>query len=146
MDNAIIIILIILIYFIPSFIGWNTKNASGILILNIFLGWTFLGWVGALIWAVSAPKVNINQNYLGKKQNTYKLQKQLVALKDVIFMNTGTNQNINEEVNQLLSKLKKDEAIVKCKLTNKYDIISAEQWDKILKENRQDEYEIIEEN
>lgn len=33
---------------------WNIlKNASGIFLLNLFLGWTFIGWVIALIWTVS---------------------------------------------------------------------------------------------
>jgi len=44
------------IYFIPTIVGYNTKYASGISLLNLFLGWTFLGWLAALIWAVSAPK------------------------------------------------------------------------------------------
>jgi hypothetical protein len=56
MDASILLVIIILpIYFIPSIIGWRTKYAVGIFVLNLFLGWTFLGWVGALIWAVSAP-------------------------------------------------------------------------------------------
>jgi hypothetical protein len=27
---------------------------AGIIVLNLLLGWTVLGWVGALIWAVRA--------------------------------------------------------------------------------------------
>lgn len=44
------------LYFLPAIIGGKTKNAAGILLLNIFLGWTFLGWVIALIWSISSPK------------------------------------------------------------------------------------------
>jgi hypothetical protein len=44
------------IYFLPAIVGRNTKYSAGILILNLFFGWTLLGWVGALIWAVSAPR------------------------------------------------------------------------------------------
>ncbi len=42
------------IYFVPAIIAFarRDRHAVGILLLNIFLGWTFLGWVGALIWAV----------------------------------------------------------------------------------------------
>jgi len=39
-------------YFIPAIIARNKVNFTAILLLNIFLGWTFLGWVGALIWAI----------------------------------------------------------------------------------------------
>ena len=62
MAQLILIILGIGIYFLPTIAGWNTKYQTGILILNLFLGWTILGWVGALIWAVSAPKENVTHN------------------------------------------------------------------------------------
>jgi hypothetical protein len=41
-----------LVYFIPSIIARKKVNFSRILLLNIFLGWTFLGWAGALVWAI----------------------------------------------------------------------------------------------
>jgi len=54
--EAIVVIVCIFVYFLPSIIGWNKKQSSGIIILNLFLGWTFIGWVGALIWSVSSEK------------------------------------------------------------------------------------------
>lgn len=41
------------IYFLPSIVSERRKkrNAGAILMLNLFLGWTFLGWVVALVWA-----------------------------------------------------------------------------------------------
>jgi hypothetical protein len=41
------------IYFIPSIVALANKNPNGnsILVLNLFLGWTFIGWVVALAWA-----------------------------------------------------------------------------------------------
>lgn len=41
----------VLLYFLPSVIGRHKTNAVAILIFNLFLGWTFLGWVLALVWA-----------------------------------------------------------------------------------------------
>lgn len=40
-------------YFIPTIAGFirNKSNKMAILILNLFLGWTLLGWVVALVWA-----------------------------------------------------------------------------------------------
>lgn len=32
--------------------GWNKRNADAIVALNFFLGWTFIGWVIALVWAL----------------------------------------------------------------------------------------------
>ena len=52
MDLALVLVL--LIYFIPTMVGWKKKHSSGIIVLNIFLGWTFFGWVGALIWALTS--------------------------------------------------------------------------------------------
>ena len=45
-------------YFIPSYIAQKRQHAqkTPILILNIFLGWTFIGWVIALIWATLNDK------------------------------------------------------------------------------------------
>ena len=40
-----------LLYFLPSFVGCRKTNATAIFMLNLFLGWTFLGWVLALVWA-----------------------------------------------------------------------------------------------
>jgi hypothetical protein len=43
------------IYFIPTIIAISrhNRNTLGIFLLNFFLGWTFLGWIAALIWAVA---------------------------------------------------------------------------------------------
>lgn len=58
MDNlliiAFILVIIMIIMFIPWFIAMirGIKNTLGIFLLCLFLGWTYVGWVGALIWAV----------------------------------------------------------------------------------------------
>jgi hypothetical protein len=41
----------IFIYFLPSIVGRHKTNAVAIFMLNLFLGWTFLGWIVALVWA-----------------------------------------------------------------------------------------------
>lgn len=43
------------LYLIPAYIAFRRghKNKAGVLILNLALGWTFLGWIIALIWAVA---------------------------------------------------------------------------------------------
>ena len=54
--------LAIYVWLIPIFIGNKTKNKKGIFWLDILLGWTFLGWVAALVWAVSAEKEEEKQD------------------------------------------------------------------------------------
>jgi hypothetical protein len=42
------------LYFAPTLVAGYLKHRQfqGILLLNVLLGWTFIGWVAALIWAV----------------------------------------------------------------------------------------------
>lgn len=42
-----------LIYFIPTFVGSHKKNFGAIFALNLLLGWTLVGWVVALVWALT---------------------------------------------------------------------------------------------
>lgn len=49
-----LILLAILAYFLPSIIGLNKRHAAGIFLLNFFLGWTFIGWIVALLWACTS--------------------------------------------------------------------------------------------
>src|SRR5664280_2655386 len=44
----------IVIYFLPSIIAIEMKhrNFPALFALNLLLGWTILGWVGALVWAL----------------------------------------------------------------------------------------------
>nr|WP_320118036.1 superinfection immunity protein [uncultured Marinifilum sp.] len=53
MSGFLLTLALIGVYFIPTFVGWNKKNVNAIILLNIFLGWTFIGWVVALVWAVT---------------------------------------------------------------------------------------------
>jgi hypothetical protein len=40
-------------YFLPSIVGWSKRNFTAILWLNILAGWTFVGWIIALVWALT---------------------------------------------------------------------------------------------
>ena len=51
--EAILIFLAIGIYFLPTIVGWSKRNAGAIFVLNLLLGWTFVGWVVALVWALT---------------------------------------------------------------------------------------------
>ena len=49
----------LLVYFLPSIIALarGHQNALAIFVLNLLLGWTFLGWVAALVWSLTAVTV-----------------------------------------------------------------------------------------
>lgn len=65
--------LIILLFFVligiplwllPIFISKGKQNRLPIVLITLLLGWTFLGWVGALIWAIISPKEEANLTYV----------------------------------------------------------------------------------
>jgi T4 superinfection immunity protein len=41
------------IYFLPTIVALvrHKRNVVSILLLNLFLGWTLIGWIVALVWA-----------------------------------------------------------------------------------------------
>jgi hypothetical protein len=60
-----IIFVLIFPYFLPTIVAVVRRkaNAGGIFVLNLLLGWTLIGWVGALIWSLSAdsqPTIIVN--------------------------------------------------------------------------------------
>jgi hypothetical protein len=48
-----LLVLLVGIYFFPAIKAYQQRkrNRQAILILNVFLGWTLVGWVVALVWA-----------------------------------------------------------------------------------------------
>lgn len=52
------------IYFIPVIIAYirNHNNIAAIAVLTIFLGWSFLGWLGALLWSLNSD-IKENENF-----------------------------------------------------------------------------------
>jgi hypothetical protein len=54
----VLVIIALLIYFIPSFMAGSRHktNSVAITMLNLFLGWTLVGWVIALVWACTNDK------------------------------------------------------------------------------------------
>jgi len=52
-DGIVLVGLIAVLYFLPLWVAASRrcKAGAGIGVVNIFLGWTFIGWVVALAWA-----------------------------------------------------------------------------------------------
>jgi Na+/H+-dicarboxylate symporter len=63
--HLMIVLVLLLIfcvpYFIPSIIAYRRRKANRVAILavNILLGWTFVGWVVALVWALKVDVVDL---------------------------------------------------------------------------------------
>lgn len=93
----IVIILILAIYFLPSIIGSKHRNSTSIFILNLLLGWTLLGWIVAIIWAVSNDK---KETVI--VDNKKSVAEQLRQLKDLHEDGTLTIEEFEEEKKHLL--------------------------------------------
>jgi hypothetical protein len=55
---SLLTIFILLFYFVPVIVGAIRKvpNVGSVFVINLFLGWTFIGWVVALAMAArTAP-------------------------------------------------------------------------------------------
>ena len=64
----VIVVVSITIYLLPSWIASNRNHhqKSAIFALNFFLGWTFVGWVIALVWALTAINKAQQQSKVSK--------------------------------------------------------------------------------
>lgn len=49
------IFFIVVIYLLPTIVAIvrSRTNTGSILVVNLFLGWTLIGWVAALAWSVA---------------------------------------------------------------------------------------------
>lgn len=87
MDGMVVVLILILsfaLYFMPSIVagGREHKNVNSIVLLNLFLGWTIVGWVVALVWAAShQPERSSNPEGKMKRCQHCAEEIQMMALK-----------------------------------------------------------------
>ena len=74
--NTIIILLVfiicLVIYFTPTIVAVfrpEAKNKNLILFANLLLGWTFIGWIACLIWALISGSERAGR--MARMANTY---------------------------------------------------------------------------
>jgi len=55
--GVLVLVVLLALYFAPSLVALLRgckASGGGIIMLNLLLGWTVLGWIIALVWAASA--------------------------------------------------------------------------------------------
>ena len=104
------------LYFLPSIIAKfrNNSNTTGIFVLNFFLGWTIIGWIGALAWAFSsgpkqAPTVVVHNSSQSYSQE-YKADSKQTMKPDVTSTKLLTQQDKIDHLRQLKQLL--DEGVL----------------------------------
>jgi len=53
---VLLIVLGLVVYFFPTLCARRNRNVVAIGALNLFLGWTLVGWVAALVWALALDR------------------------------------------------------------------------------------------
>jgi len=63
--HGVLAAMVILVYFVPTAVAAAASHRSeqAIFILNLFFGWTLVGWLAALGWGVSAPRADQQPAY-----------------------------------------------------------------------------------
>ena len=52
--GVLVLLLAVALYLLPTVVAYTRKhtNAVAIFVVNLFFGWTLIGWVAAMVWAV----------------------------------------------------------------------------------------------
>ena len=64
-------------YFLPTIVALirRSNSTGGVFLLNFFLGWTFIGWIGALVWAITSRNASttviVNNTYAAGSGQSY---------------------------------------------------------------------------
>lgn len=81
----ILLIAAFVVYFLPTFIAGKRRHPNGtsIFLLDLFLGWTGIGWLAALIWSASAIRdPEPSAPHLLDKGDAYDKLERLAKLKE----------------------------------------------------------------
>lgn len=70
-EIILVILFLLAIYLLPSINAFNRwhKDKKAVLALNLFLGWTAIGWIGSLIWSFTGSnlkKERLKESYTSK--------------------------------------------------------------------------------
>jgi hypothetical protein len=52
--HPVLMLVSLFLYFLPAYLGRNRSDFTAIFVLNLLAGWTFIGWIIALVWALSS--------------------------------------------------------------------------------------------
>lgn len=105
----ILILLFLPLYFLPSIIARKGDSFVSIFLVNLLLGWTFLGWIVSLIWAISSirkkEQIIINNNIPEVKTSVSQQDKltQLQQLKELLDKGVLTQEEFEQQKSQILS-------------------------------------------
>jgi len=168
--DAVFVIFIIALYFLPSFIGWNKKGVSSVILINIFFGWTLIGWVVALLWAINTSpetkeytytcsycgyKRTLNQKvsvYICPQCNEKRIipENKPVLLKDIKKSQSSRNNKVKNKITEeqdpiqkLKENLRNDEIIIRVLGNRRIEVVNIKDWEEIIELGNASKFEIL---
>ena len=97
------------LYFLPSIIARKGDSFVSIFFLNFLLGWTLLGWIISLVWAIYSTRnkepIIINNNIFEAKTAPSQQDKlnHLQQLKELLDKGVLTQKEFEQQKSQILS-------------------------------------------
>jgi hypothetical protein len=60
---------VLVIYFVPGMVAYwrHHSRPQVVLLFNLLIGWTLIGWVITLVWAVANPEAGITPAPMGSQ-------------------------------------------------------------------------------
>lgn len=101
--EIIIIIFLFVIYFLPSIIAIyfrEHQSQIAIFVVNLFLGWTLLGWVVALAWSLTKPAQEVINS-----QPTQSVADEIQKLANLKEQGLLTDYEFNKKKSEILNNL-----------------------------------------
>ena len=88
--EVIIGLFILWLYFLPTLIANHRKkeNTGSIFLLNLFFGWTFLGWIITLGWALTTASPVEQPIIWVVEPSVAPINNQLIDTKTLLFFPT----------------------------------------------------------
>lgn len=98
---SVAVIIGVVIYLAPTIIANNRRHPSttGIIILNLFTGWTLLGWIVCFVWAYSNDTRPVVKKTTVNKPS---LASELKELSELVKQEIITEEEFNERKKKLL--------------------------------------------
>jgi hypothetical protein len=88
---GVAILFILLLYFIPTIVGAVRKvpNIGSVLVINLFLGWTLIGWVVALAMAARSASPPSTQFVIPSAQPVPTAPPQTTSESNIVYTHAG---------------------------------------------------------
>lgn len=105
---GILIGILVIVYFLPTYIGYCRLCPSkhAILALNLFLGWTLIGWVASLVWSLRNYKYSATNVLIQKElqDNPKSFNNEAGVSRDVTDLPSENTKELTSDTQYLATK------------------------------------------